>query len=211
VTCGGGPGFSAHVLQGPGGSENGDDPAAKALRRHLATNDIEINSLPDTGWIEASRTDAEALYLAPSDAEGSWIFVTVGREGDAWRVTGWGGCPLEPDVGPALGVANFRVAPGVELGLDAREVPVLVTERACNSGEDARGRVVVAAIDADDDSVTVTIAVRPREGQLFECPSNPETPFLLELPEPLADRALLDGSSVPPRDATVCPEIAVCQ
>lgn len=66
----------------------------------------------------------------------------------------------------------------------------------------------MAAIDADD-SVTVTFAVRPRLGAQ-ECPSNPETPFVLELPEPLGDRSLRDGSSVPPRDATVCPDIAIC-
>jgi hypothetical protein len=86
---------------------------------------------------------------------------------------------------------------------------VLVTEHACNSGEDARGRITVAAIDEDDDSVTVTLAVRPRGGAQ-ECPSNPETPFVIELSAPLGDRALLDGSSVPARDATVCPDIAMC-
>ena len=107
-----------------------------------------------------------------------------------------------------MGIASFRVAPDVALDPEANEIAVLVTERACNSGEDARGRIVVAAIDEDDDSMTVTLAVRPRGGAQ-ECPSNPETPFLLELPAPIGERVLLDGSSVPPRDATVCPDI-VC-
>jgi hypothetical protein len=31
-----------------------------------------------------------------------------------------------------------------------------------------------------------------------------ETPYLLELSEPLGDRMLLDGAEVPPRDATTC-------
>ncbi len=208
LTCGGAS-FSADVLEGPGGAENGTDPASTALREHLATSNIEIDSLPDAGWIEVSRSGDDVVYLAPvPGAEGSWHYASVGRDGDGWDVDGWGGCPLQPDVGPGLGIASFRVAPDVELDPTATAISVLVTERACNSGEDARGRIVVASIDEDDDAVTVVIAVRPRLGGQ-ECPSNPETPFLLELAEPLGDRDLLDGSSVPPRDATVCPDI-VC-
>ena len=211
MTCGGGgPSFSADVLEGPGGAENGADPAAVALRTHLATDHIDIDWLPDAGWIEVARTDSLVQYLAPdAAAEGSWYFATVGRDGSEWEVDGWGGCPLQPDVGPGMGIASFRVAPDAELDPAATEIEVLVTEQACNSGEDAQGRIVVAAIDEDDESVTVTLAVRPRGGAQ-ECPSNPETPFVLELPEPLGDRALLDGSSVPARDATACPDIAVC-
>jgi hypothetical protein len=107
-----------------------------------------------------------------------------------------------------MGIASFRVEPAA-LDPAATEIPVLVTERACNSGEDARGRIVVSAIRADDDAVTVTLAVRTRGGAQ-SCPSNPETPFVLELEEPLGDRQLLDGSSIPARDATVCPDIAMC-
>jgi len=209
LTCGG-TSFTADVLEGPGGAESGADPASAALRHHLATSHIEIDSLPDAGWIEVSRTGDDVVYLAPvPGAEGSWHYASVGRDGDVWKVNGWGGCPLQPEVGPGLGIASFRVAPDVELDRTATEIPVLVTERACNSGEDARGRVVVEAIDEGEHHVIVTIAVRPRGGGQ-DCPSNPETPFLLELPSPLGDRDLLDGSSVPPRDATACPEIAIC-
>jgi hypothetical protein len=210
MTCGGGPAFSAEVLADPGGAENGADPAAVALRTHLETDHMEIDWLPDAGWIEITRTGAEVLYLAPNpEADSSWFFASVGRDGDTWEVDGWGGCDLQPDVGPGRGIASFRVAPDAELDPAGREIPVLVTERACNSGEDARGRIVVASIDEGDESVTVTFAVRPRGGGQ-ECPSNPETPFVLRLPAPLGDRVLLDGSSVPPRDATACPDIAIC-
>ena len=210
LTCDGGPSFSPEALEGPADAENGPGSAAEALRRHLARDEIDIDSLPDAGWIEVSRTDASAFYLTPDPAaEGSWIYASVDHDGEGWEVDGWGGCSLQPDVGPGLGIASFRIAPDVELDPDSTEVAVLVTERACNSGQDARGRIVVAAIDGKDDRVTVTLAVRPRGGAQT-CPSNPETPFILELPEPLGDRALLDGSSVPPRDATICPDIAMC-
>ncbi|HUF06636.1 MAG TPA: hypothetical protein VMP86_04515 [Candidatus Binatia bacterium] len=210
VTCGGGPAFSIGLLAATGSAETAADPAAQALRRHLATDDIEINGLPDAGWIEAARSGSQVLYLAPEPtSEGSWHFVTVDLEGAAWDVGGWGGCALQPDVGPLFGIASFRIAPGAELGPDVTEIHVLVTERACNSGEDASGRIVNPAVVLGEERVVVTFAVRPRGGDQT-CPSNPETPFVLELPEPLGDRALFDGSTVPPRDATVCPDIASC-
>jgi hypothetical protein len=209
VTCGGGPAFSASLLDGPANAESAPGPAAEALRRHLATENIDIDWLPDAGWIEVSNTGGSALYLAADPAaEGSWFSVSLSRDADKWRVSGWGGCSLQPDVGFGMGIASFRVEPAA-LDPAATEIPVLVTERACNSGEDARGRIVVSAIRADDDAVTVTLAVRTRGGAQ-SCPSNPETPFVLELEEPLGDRQLLDGSSIPARDATVCPDIAMC-
>ena len=55
--------------------------------------------------------------------------------------------------------------------------------------------------------MVVVIGTVPRGGAQ-ECPDNPETPFLLALPEPLGDRVLLDGYSIPPRDATECHRFA---
>lgn len=210
VTCGGGPAFPIDALAAAASAETAADPAAEALRRHLATDNVEVDGLPDAGWIEAVRSGSQVLYLAPEPtSEGSWHFVTVDLEAGAWDVGGWGGCALQPDVGPSLGIATFRIAPGARIGPDQTQIDVLVTERACNSGEDARGRIVTPAITLDPERVVVTFAVRPRPGGQ-SCPSNPETPFVLELPEPLGGRPLLDGSSVPPRDAAICPDVAIC-
>ncbi|MGI8999064.1 MAG: hypothetical protein ACR2GO_05090 [Candidatus Limnocylindria bacterium] len=106
-------------------------------------------------------------------------------------------------------MASFRVAPGVALDPEMTEIGVLVTEQACNSGEDAQGRILEPEIIGGADSVTVVFAVRPRGGGQ-DCQSNPETPFLLTLDEPLGDRQLLDGSEDPARDATTCPETGGC-
>jgi hypothetical protein len=210
LSCGG-LGFPADVLAGEGSAEMNRDVAAQALRRHLETGGLEVEFLPDTGWIEARRSDDSVLYLAPdSSGDGGWASVSVERDGDEWSVQGWGGCDLQPDVGPWLGIASFRVAPHEELDPAATQLDVLVTERACASGSDALGRTVAPAVVSDDTSVTVIFAVRPRGGG-NTCPSNPETPFVLELPEPLGERELLDGSSIPPRDATTCPDIGMCR
>lgn len=206
ATCGGEP-FPVAVLDGIGPAP-GNDPAAEALRAHLDMAHVETDWLPDDGWIEATRTDEAVLYLAPA-VDGSFAMVTIGLDAGRWSVDGWGGCQPRPAVDPAVGIAEFRVAPGEGLGPESSEFDVLVSELACNSGEDARGRILPPQLISDADSVTVVMTVRPRGGGQ-DCPSNPETPFLLQLPEPLGERTLLDGSTIPPRDATLCPAWMGC-
>lgn len=211
ASCGGAS-FPIELIEQPGSAESADDPAAEALRRHLATEGPDVEWLPDAGWREAVRTDGSVLFIAdapPGDGP-PLVEVSASRQADGWTVTGWGQCWPRADVGPELGPAEFRVAPGEELAADMTEIDVLVTERACTGAQDARGRIVRPAVIASADAVIVVFAVQPLEGEAFTCPSNPETPFLLELPEALGDRLLMDGSSVPPRDATTCPDIAVC-
>lgn len=210
VSCGG-PGFPIGLLDGPGRAETFDDPAALALRVHLASSGADVAWLPESGWREVARTDTEVAYVAESapETDPPYVTVTVIRAGDGWRVAGWGQCRLQAAVAPDLGLASFRVAPDVGLRPELTEIPVLVTERACNSGQDARGRIVEPRIVLGDDAVVVVFAVRPREGD-HDCPGNPETPYLLVLPEPLGDRTLLDGSELPPRDATACAEAGIC-
>jgi hypothetical protein len=210
VSCGG-PDFPITLLDEPGRAERSDDPAAAALRTHLAQPGQDFNWLPDAGWREVRRTDAEVNYVADAlaGADPPYVEVSVTRDGDRWRVAGWGQCRLQPSVGPGLGLASFRVAPEAEPGPGTTEIPVLVTERACNSGQDARGRIVEPQVIVGGDAITVVFAVRPREGE-HECPSNPETPHLLVLPEPLGNRTLLDGSEIPARDATTCAGDGLC-
>ncbi len=210
VNCGG-PGFPAAILEQPGRAETIDDPAAAALRRHLVEPGADYDWLPDAGWREVARTETEVTYVADA-APGSdppYAVVTVVRDGGRWSVAGWAQCRLQPDVEPGLGLASFRVDPGLELTAALSEIPVLVTERACNSGQNARGRIVEPEIVLSESAVSVVFAVRPRPGGQ-DCPSNPETPHLLSLPEPLGERTLLDESEIPPRDATQCADAGAC-
>ena len=209
VTCGG-PAFPSAILGEAGDAELAPGPEAAALRALLDGPEAR-DLLPRSGWTLAVRQEALVLFVAPSPpgSEPPIVQVSLELAGGSWRAEGFGQCWPQADVGPGLGLASFRVAPHEELSPETEEVDVLVTERACNSGQDARGRVVRPAVILADDTVTVVFAVVPRGG-MQECPSNPETPVLLELPEPLGERRLVDGSSVPPRDATTCPDIAAC-
>lgn len=94
-------------------------------------------------------------------------------------------------------VATWEPTPEADLAPDVTEIPLLVNERACASGEPANDRIPEPDIDYGTDTVTVTIRVIPRPGGQ-DCPSNPDTPYTLILDEPLGDRDLLDGGQDPP-------------
>lgn len=107
--------------------------------------------------------------------------------------------PLEP----RAGLASWWLDPAAGApGRDATTIPALIREQACASGLPPEGRVVPPRIFYATDSVLVTFWVRRLPGAQ-DCPGNPPFATEIELTEPLGERKLLDGSEVPPRDATV--------
>jgi hypothetical protein len=116
-------------------------------------------------------------------------------------VVGYGGF-LPTRVRPAGAAASWRVVDGVDLNDNSVEVAVEVTERGCTGGRSSEGRLLDPLIEEFADVVVVTYAVEPRPEGAYGCPSNPPTAATLRLPEPLAGRTLVDGTSLPYRDAT---------
>ncbi len=108
--------------------------------------------------------------------------------------------PADGQAQPAV----WWVAPGETLGATTTTIKAILNERACASGQSPEGRVQEPVIEYTAEAVTVTISVAGRGG-VQDCPSNPEFPITITLTEPLGDRALLDGGSIPPRDATTTP------
>ena len=90
------------------------------------------------------------------------------------------------------------------LAPETTEIKGILMETACASGQSPEGRVNEPVIQYTAESVTVTFTVTPRPGAQ-DCPGNPEFPVTFTLSEPLGERALLDGGSTPPRDATTTP------
>ncbi len=84
--------------------------------------------------------------------------------------------------------ARWWVAPGATLGPTSAEVPIVVNEFDCASGRSAEGRIVVELVYGSD-VIDIAVGVRPLGGDQ-ECPSNPDTPFTVELSEPLGDRTI---------------------
>jgi|GEM_PF-990219 len=125
----------------------------------------------------------------------------VEPDAGVWMVTAYGSCALTLDV-PGGGTATVTLDPSAPPDPTSTEVALLVTEVACNSGEDAAGRVEIAFLMETDTAVEVVLAVEPRGGD-HTCPSNPPTPFTLRLDAPLGDRQLVDASVVPGRPITL--------
>lgn len=97
--------------------------------------------------------------------------------------------PTEQDAQPA----PWEPAPDADLSASSTSIDVLVNEVGCASGQSAEGRIAEPEVVYEQDQVVVTIRVIP-VGGAAACPGNPDTPYTLELDQPLGDRALVDGS-----------------
>jgi len=105
---------------------------------------------------------------------------------------------IPADYGPATWALDPDAAPPAA---ETTELNILVWERACSSGNPATGRISAPVVEYTTTTVTITIGVRPLEvppGTGVTCPMPPGTPASLRLVQPLDERTLLDGGSVPP-------------
>ena len=205
-TCGRFP-FGQEILTVVRNDETAATPFAAALRKHVARQDMDINWLPDTGWTLTGQ-DATGAEFVTSTGSGL-MTATVGRvigpaqepfAVDGWVVDGWGGCTPQRVLGAGLGSAEWTIAPGQTIEPATTTFDALVTETACASGQSSEGRIVGPDVVEADDAVLVTFAVREPGGNAQTCQSNPATRVTVTLPEPLGNRTLLDGSTLPPRE-----------
>ncbi len=200
-TCGGFS-FGAGLLDvGPGTDELANDPAAAALRAHLAGGGPDIDFLPDTGWHRTGQDARTAEFVAVGGDIGV-IAVSLENVGGGWKVTGWGDCQPRLELADGLGPAEWAFdSTQPQPGPATQVFDALVTEMNCNSGQPADGRIVGPRIVVRTEDVLVIFAVRPRPGGQ-RCPSNPSTRVTVDLGEPLGQRVLLDGGRLPPGDPT---------
>lgn len=116
-----------------------------------------------------------------------------------WLLTSAGPCAQRLPAGPGLEAADVTLA--TEPVPQARALELLVRERECASGQDADGRIEVD-VEETAEEVLLRIGVRPPGGGQ-DCPTNPATPFTVELTEPLGEREVVDASVVPARPVAV--------
>lgn len=192
LTCSGAPWavFSRQALQRPSGYERRHGPAALALRR-IAKELEEDGGLPQHGWYLLARRKDRLLFA--NGRATTLASVTLRRRRGRWSFEMSGSC--EPRAfRDGLSAAPFRLATPPDGGDVVR---LLVDDEHCASGRDARGRVLPPRIWLGRDAVTVTVHVRPPEGNQT-CQGSPPTPVDLQLPERLGDRSVLDGGAVVP-------------
>lgn len=198
LMCGSPLAFSVEALAAVPGAETADHPAARNLRRLLADG-----SLPDrSGWRLVVFNEDGVLFLLPGTrAEGvSFWNAEFGPAEADWQPVRWGQCEIQPAF-EGTEAARWELAPGEEIGPDTASFEAHVFEQACASGASPEGRIVGPSVVLLDDTVIVILATRPPQGPQT-CEPGPPASVRVQLPEPLGDRQLLDGSSFPaePRD-----------
>jgi hypothetical protein len=126
--------------------------------------------------------------------------------GEGWQLWQYGDCALRHDLGE-LGDAIVALDPDNPPDLTSSQVHVLVTEVGCASGYLADGRVTLERLAQLEDRVELVIGVEATNSD-ETCPSNPPTPFAVELNEPLGDRTLVDGAVYPVRELAAAAEVS---
>ena len=207
--------FSCFSAPYPASAWDGARPATE-LEGHPGYTVLQESVGPEglDGWFVLEEAD-DRLVVAreltqPQDPNDDILRthdIVAVEDVDATNVQGWmlsqaSQCAPQR-VLQGLGAAQVWLA--AEPDPAATTVELLVMEMACNSGEDADGRVRLVEQVESTDAVELLIAVEPRDGNAA-CPSNPATPFTVELAEPLGDRTLLDTSAHPPRPLDVAPD-----
>jgi hypothetical protein len=203
LTCGNGDTFSAAALQGPGAAETGPDGAAAGLRAVLAERgDPQI---PLTGWHLVELTDAHAQFVARGLAGSQWVVVALDRNDDGWTIDLAGQCHLSVVLGPGINPAPWWLDPTAgDLVATQTTLDVLVQESACAGGRPPDGRIVPPVVVYQADALVIAFGTIPLPGAQ-DCVGAPPAKYRIALREPLGDRRLLDGGTIPPRDATKPP------
>lgn len=177
-----------------------DDPSSRLTLEELGVDATELAERgladsPATGWFEVTPAGGERVVLHPDALEEEWSVLSV-LEG---RLHVAGECTPVRATEPRIGIGTWDplVSP---LASETMGITVGVTERACSGGEDPTPRLLPPEVVLDDDTVTITLFIRRVEGDEVTCEGLPPTPIDVELPEPLGDRTLLDGSTLPARE-----------
>jgi hypothetical protein len=153
---------------------------------------------PQEGWVVLHQTESEALVVTLGD-EGP-VFVTTTFEDEEWVWSGAQGgrpCPLEFAVPEGINSVDWRLDPARPAPEpDSGTIAVILNERPCVSGQEIGDRLLGPQVVMTDTQVFIAFAAERPPGDTFDCPGNPETPFVVELPEPLGDRELIEGLQV---------------
>lgn len=148
---------------------------------------------------EVFASSANGWYAAwwPGHARASAIVAVDNRS----LVIGTAEAPVG-QVDGELGAATWWLDPNAPPPTAASTtVRALILEEACAGGRSPKGRIEGPLVDLTEAAVTVVLGIRRLPGP-NDCAGNAPFPVTFELPEPLAERTLLDGNRVPPRDAS---------
>ena len=200
--------FPLAGLTAPADAARAVGPEFDALRVAFTQYGREFDGAAGWPWRLAGEDGTGAIFLARTDALGEpgWVSAEAERGADGWKVVNMGQCRPHVVLSPELGPATWTFDPAYPRPVaTTTELHILVWERDCSGGAPTTGRMSAPVVEYGQDSVTITIGVRPVQlapGTVVTCPLPPGTPASLVLAEPLGRRTLLDGGVMPPGPPT---------
>lgn len=150
---------------------------------------------PQDEWMILHSSLREAILVARAD-EG-FMFMTLTRDLGGWKWSGAQGgapCPLQHMPPSNANTVDWVLDPGAPaLTPDSTSVRVLLTEQQCVSGQAIGSRLLGPQVVMTADDVRIAFAARRPPGDAHNCIGNPSMSFVVQLPEPLGDRQVIDG------------------
>jgi hypothetical protein len=162
----------------------------RAMPPHMETADKLA------GWRVLASTDDEILYGRGRPPELLTISVRRNRRG-RWSALGVSNRRPLRVTRDGVRASSWRLDPDFRLAPDTRELRILVTEQTMSSGALADDRLLTPEIYLDDDELLLRLYVRPIEGYVGRAKKY-ETPVIIDLPESVGDRKVLDGALYEP-------------
>jgi hypothetical protein len=194
--CPHGPTFPVRALDDIRPLEDDDaDGFSGAIEPFL--ENAEGQHWPQQGWRLLHEDGSRAILVALTET-GNLAFMFLDNQDGAWM---WSGssmqgdpCDLQFTVGEGLNTVQWRLDPAAPPpGPDDRHVAVILNESECVSGQPIGERLVGPQVVMTDTNIHIAFAANPPPGDAFDCQGNPDTPFTVELPQPIGDRVIVEG------------------
>jgi hypothetical protein len=186
--------FSPAVFARPSGGLDEDDPAVRALVEMLGRQKPRGGAPPTSlaPWRVLARADEDVLF--GHGVPPKLLTVVMRRH----RRHGWRSHVVTKQatlraVRDGVRASSWRPDPLREPEPDDTVLRVLVTEQTRAGGKRADDRLQSPGLHVGAGELVLTTYVTPRGGYQT-AGAVPETPALVALPEPLGDRAVLDGA-----------------
>lgn len=175
-----------------------------------------VSDLDPLDWLIAQESSnrvmlMDKLAVRTDDGRGDireYMYIVISTDSmpanpgeSEWAVVEASTCSPTLDLGE-LDAASVSLDPSSPPAPESDRLALLVTERECNSGQDAAGRVELVELAETESTVELVIGVRPSSALAASCQGNPATPFTVDLERPLGDRVILNAAVVPARELT---------
>lgn len=144
------------------------------------------------GWRALATAEDEILYARGRPPQLLTVAVKRNRKG-VWSCIGVSAARPLRAIRDGVRASSWRVDPTQTPAADATELRLLLTEQTKATGVLAADRLLTPQLYADDDRVILRLYVKPLEGYVGGTRRH-ETPVIVQLPEPLRGRTVVDGA-----------------